>query len=70
MNSTTLSYVSLGSNCYTALSLIPNKIESLPFDSIDNFCDLQSIYEILNELINDKFDVSEFIKLDDNSYNK
>jgi hypothetical protein len=69
-NLSTPSYISLGSACYTALSLIPNKGESLPFDSVNNFCDLEAVYEILNDLMNDNFDINKFTELDDKSFNK
>jgi hypothetical protein len=60
-------YISLGSVCSTARTLIPEDKESLPFDSIGNKHDMTTVYKILRDLIDDKFDVESFIKIEENS---
>jgi len=70
-NTVQFTYISLGSVCSTARTLIPNDKESLPFDSIGTQHDMTTVYQILRDLIDHKFDVESFIKMEENSeFNK
>ena len=56
-------YISLGSMCYTVMTVVPFIQESLPFDSINSYDNLKAVYSVLYRLKEGIFDAKQFTRL-------
>jgi len=63
-------YISLGSMCY-GTTIMPYWQESLPFDSVNNSDNIESVYSVLQRLMDGSFDVKDFVdELNEKHINK